>query len=381
MNNLITPTERSRLIDDVLPGLAVSSRGVVGHEANYQAMLCKVLTDVFGSRVYLEYHYHLIDGREPGKDCIDLVLCREDDDDVVAAFEIKGGAYGDRNALEDTFDDDGYCRDMDRLATLQESGVSAWMIAIDANELGGLSWRKLSGAIDHVLRRGLGFFYFRQDRGSYTVVTPDGEKRTGQISNEPYKGAESAIALERLAPRSLRNDLSDQRLVFRKEADVVATLYRKLVDAGLSESQMSLETYFGFAPGGGMHQRPDLCIYESAVEGHFNLYPRGDRRKSYDPLKLRNLRVVIEVKGGLSLVRKKDSALAKIYERDIEKLSKWKGIIERQKHALHIDAPGEIRAILIAVDLRPNAMAQEVQDELHRVAGKTILFTYIHLPI
>ena len=50
------------------------------------------------------------------------------------AIEVKGGAYGNRNALKDTIKPDGYCEDMEKLE--KDKGIEAWFICVDMPELG-----------------------------------------------------------------------------------------------------------------------------------------------------------------------------------------------------------------------------------------------------
>jgi hypothetical protein len=54
----------------------------------------------------------------------------------LAAIEVKGGAYGTRNALKDEIDASGYCTDMTKLKPEAAKGIESWFICVDMPELG-----------------------------------------------------------------------------------------------------------------------------------------------------------------------------------------------------------------------------------------------------
>jgi len=165
----------------------------------------------------------------------------------------------------------------------------------------------------------------------------------------------------------------------QSEADVVAVIYRSLLMNGYLPLQLALETYFSFAPG-KMQQRPDLCVFDPEVEGHFNLYPSGDTTRSYDRLKLATLKVMVEVKGGATLQRHTDSKLVKTYGDDIEKLSRWHNAVRDAAHELGLDTPST-KYVFVGVDLRSKPLGQEVLSELVNGARrKGVSVLYVHLP-
>ena len=353
------------------------SNNIVGNEANYQTILHNALTEECEGSVYREYR----DSRV-GRGGIDVVMCNKTQEKLLAAFEIKGGAYNVRNALRDTFTVDGYCKDMDRLKGLVSNETEAWMVCIDATELGRvMSWKKLQGAIDHVRQRGIGLAYYAQGNDKFLVVQPCGEKKSFTLKDVDLTGVDYDSVRNLITSERIHDDLSQVRNSFNIEADIVAQMYRIFVNEGLSQKQISLETYFGFAPGNGMQQRPDICIYEPRISGRFNLYPKGDSKQSNDPLKLQSVRCVIEVKGGLPLAKKSEKAIIKSYETDLAKLKEWKAVISKQQRRLQI-VSNSIDYILFAVDVRSVGLSPELINEVREKAAENgIVFNYMHLPI
>lgn len=348
--------------------------GVVGNEANYQAALAHCLASHFDRAVHREF----VDKRT-GRGGIDVVIYSSSKQGISHAFEIKGGAYGDRNALNDTFDSSGYCKDFDKLAKLEPSLCQCWMLAIDALELGrGLSPKAVQGAAEHARARKIGFAYYAIGEDSAEITFPDGRtKRISVIDN-----SNQSVSYKSIRPALIQNDLFGSLLDapcdgYAKEADVVSALYSALLNKGCSTRQISLETYFGFAPGSRMQQRPDLCIYEPVINGRFNLYPHGDRNRSNDSSKLDNIRAFIEIKGSKTLASKSDNALMKIYAGDLEKVAQWKVAIDEaaKKHGVRIYCD----YLFIAIDHRKKSLPVDAESLLQANARKHgVVAHYIH---
>ena len=163
------------------------------------------------------------------------------------------------------------------------------------------------------------------------------------------------------------------------QADIVGALYSALVNKGCSARQLSLETYFGFAPGSRMQQRPDLCIYEPTIDGRFNLYPYGNRNMSNNAVKLSNIRAFIEVKGSKALASKSDNALIKNYISDLEKISQWK--VAMGDSARTHDVRFNCDYLFIAIDHRQKSLPVDALNVLHESARESeVIAHYLHIP-
>jgi hypothetical protein len=355
-------------IEDIIVQFFGSISLIVGHEANYQAALQHHLTRHVRGDVLREHS----DNRA-GKGGIDVVVRDEKTKEVSMAFEIKGGAQNINNALTNTFNKGGYCSDYKKLEKLNTT-TSCWMIAIDALELGrGLPYPTQLEAVETARGYGVGFAYYALGETSATVVHPDG--RLMHPTVEPSSGAGTSFERVRsfiTSSETIYDQLKIDGYRFGKEADVVGSLYSGLLQHGCSPSQISLETYFGFAPGGEMQERPDICIYEPSIRGHFNLYPNGNNRDSYDQTKLENLRCLIEVK--------KDSSF-KACEKDLDKIMVWREQISRSRRQYDLDTYSTDYAFL-AVDQRPKGLSSEM---ISRLKGKAesneIIFHHLHSPV
>lgn len=91
----------------------------------------------------------------------------------VAAIEVKGGAYGTRNALRDEIDASGYCADMDKLKPEAARGVESWFICVDMPELGrAISPAKVELVSEQCALHGLSFAYYCQGENQFFVAHP-----------------------------------------------------------------------------------------------------------------------------------------------------------------------------------------------------------------
>ena len=332
-----------------------STSGIVGHEFNYQAQLAHVLKKNFPSlRIVREYSNKAV-----FKGSVDIAAVNSLTGGLVYVFEIKGGAYGSRNALKDTFSDAGICKDYAKLKTRKSHAAECWMVAVDALELGrGIGPQKLNQVLIECENNNLGLAYYAFGDTQCTLLSPSlGENKVPVI---PEKG--SALPFSCLAPYLHEQVLGDASLLgsyVGKEADIVGNIYSQLLNIGASPKQIALDAYYGFAPRNGQAlQRPDISIFEPDIEGHFNLYPNGSTNLSYDKQKLESLRCLIEVKGGASLL---------IYLKDIQKLCDWRGKINAEAAMKSIELK-DIEYLFIVVDQRKNGLSSLQQEELFSCA-------------
>ena len=105
--------ETSPDLSGVLARFFAQCDGIVGAEANYQALLVIELEKAYPGRVRREHKLP-----EAGRGGLDVVVL-DGAGEAEYVFELKGGAYNTRNALQDVFDVDGVCSDMLRLAKLR----------------------------------------------------------------------------------------------------------------------------------------------------------------------------------------------------------------------------------------------------------------------
>ena len=224
------------------------------------------------------------------------------------------------------------------------------------------------------------FAYFGHGDDAFLMAEADGKNRFPEVGHSLNDSGKQADVQEVLRGDQLQRALRGAAGSAAMEADLVSTLYQAFRDSGCAANQLALETYFGFAPG-NMHQRPDICVFDPEIDGHFNLYPRGDSRKSYDSLKLANLRLLIEVKGGLPLIKRRDATLADVYLGDIEKMARWRSVVEQAGKKLGVDraAPS---FLVVGADMRVNSLEPGTLQELNRKADQLgIDFMYVHMPI
>ena len=365
----------NKIIEKALGQFFYKCDGVVGAEANYQAMLASELEDVFPGRVRRERKL-----AQTGRGGVDvIVLGMEENPDYV--FELKGGAYNSRNALQDVFSPAGVCQDMQKLSKLSIAPDRRWLVAVDAVELGrSLSYRQQCNAVEAAAMSGVGFAYFGHGDESFLLAQPGNKVRYPSVCSHRRQAGRS-VDLDALLNRGvLERALRSASPSVVLEADVVSVIYRSLSETGYSTSQIALETYFGFAPG-AMQQRPDICLFEPPIDGHFNLYPRGNVAESYDTLKLASLRLMVEVKGGVPLLRRKDSTLSQIYRADIEKLGRWRSIV-RKAATVRSVSELDVTYLVIGADMRTTPLSEDTIASISVSAqGHGVQFMYVHMPV
>ncbi len=228
----------------------------------------------------------------------------------------------------------------------------------------------------------MSFAYFAHGDDSCVITAPDQRVRYPAISGANNEVTDTPqVSIQDWLSDSVSDYLMRVRDAMHNEADIVGAMYQSLLAHNYSPRQVATETYFGFAPG-DMHQRPDLCVFGPGIDGHFNLHPEGDttRTQEYDRLKVSTLQTMIEVKGGEALKGRRDAALLKIYSADIEKLSRWRGIVEEAARGYGLDA-SSAEFVFIGVDIRPTPISQEAITELMASAQrKGVTVRYVHVP-
>lgn len=96
------------------------------------------------------------------------------------------------------------------------------------------------------------------------------------------------------------------------EANFASLLYYHLVTSGYDPSQLCTEMYTANLLKNGI--RPDLVLFDDAIDGRFNYYKNCDKTLSNTPLKREYLRCVIEIKGG---AQQHQSGLGKYFAADL----------------------------------------------------------------
>jgi hypothetical protein len=244
-------------------------------------------------------------------------------------IEVKGGAYGNRNALADEISFDGYCTDMDKLKQEAKDGTEAWFICVDMPELGRALSPGLVQKVQNQCRiRNISFAYYCQGE-NYFFYAP----LTNTQSNEKVSLSSSNSNLDMRKIFNPNNShfnkmVSTLRKINGHEANTTAALYELFRNSGLGTKQISLETYFSFAkkPGSTMHDRPDLVLFDEHFDGLFNLYKNGNRNMSNDAHKLKSIKSIIEVKGSNAMNSLGVKARMNKYVADIEKLHNWQSM-------------------------------------------------------
>ncbi|MDP2852180.1 MAG: hypothetical protein Q8O23_02120 [Gallionella sp.] len=311
------------------------------------------------------YSHNRLAREQPlGNNRVDLVLFGNDmtgdfsdtKKKPLVAIEVKGGAYGDRNALKDTIDASGYCTDMAKLKPEVARGVESWFICVDMPELGrAVSPLKVTLVAEQCAKHGLAFAYYCQGEATFQVSNSKQKLATFPIAEATNTSSRAGIEFLFAQNNPKLAALSRKCLsVSGHEANITALLYDCLRSADFGVSQLSLETYFSFAAKSGsrMQDRPDLVVFDADFDGRFNLYKRGNVSMSNDQHKLAHIQAIFEVKGGSSMNKKSDNAVMKDYLADLKKLKDWR---DRAKQAR-----GETRlqTVFLGVDGRTKGLAK-----------------------
>lgn len=293
----------------------------------------------------------------------------------LAAIEVKGGAYGYRNALKVEIDARGYCEDMAKLKTEAENGIECWFLCVDMPELGrAVSPLKAELVSEQCANHGLSFAYYCQGEESFYVSRP--RQRLAQVPVGKIVVANCNrgvdILLDRNEPK-LATLARHCLAVSGHEANHTALLYDCLRNAGFGVAQLSLETYFSFAApeGSRMQERPDLVTFDASFDGRFNLYKDGDMRKSNDTHKLAHIDTIFEVKGGAAMDKKSDKAVMQAYFDDIRKLGRWRDGAAVARKATRV------KTIFFGIDGRSSGLSSSAVEMLvgeSRMGGNGLIY-------
>jgi len=342
-------------------------RSICGHEATFQASLAHHLA-LAGVPVS-SIHRELSLGDGP----IDVVVKPVDKSMYwdggtrsAVAIEIKGGAYGSRNALSDVIDADGYCADIGKLEKLAKTGVECWFICIDVEELGiSLSVPARRRVAAQCGQRNLRFAYYAQGESNFYVL------RQGRLEENPIPDLPTlAVPSPARWSDCLREFSQLARQASGSESTYVGLLYHALAKAGFESRRLSLETYFSCAAGGSkMQNRPDLCVFRPEVAGRFNLYKKGIRSQSNDGIKIGSLEALVEVKGSTATQRGSQANFYKDIEADIHKLAGWRDRFQASGYLS--SGPGRVAPeyVMIGMDNRRTPVDPDLIAQLTQLAA------------
>ncbi len=374
--NRFTMNNETTLIEDALVRFFSKCNGIVGHEANYQVLLAFELERHFPGRVRREFLT-----KSTGRAGIDIAVV-DSKGRPWAVLEIKGGAYNSRSSLRDEYRK-GIPKDIIKLARVDVGSSQRWIVAVDAlKEFGrALSMTKQQVIKEDAHSNGVSFAYYGHGERTCVIAAAGHRVRYPDVPVHTRLGRQD-YASDLFSVSELECVFTDARKSLEREADVVAAAYQWLLSLGYSVGQVATETYFGFAPrknGKKMQERPDLCLFDPEVDGHFNLYPNGNTSLTYDALKLDSWRVMAEFKGGAVHNTKKDYELVDLYSKDIEKLTKWRRVSESQKYCRDPKL-SQVDFVFVAVDLRRQRLDPGLHDQLSAQANHGgVRFIYIHL--
>lgn len=366
----------------VLPAFFAEASGVIGAEKTYHALFTHHL---FAAGAPLGSV-----GREvalQGRTKVDVVLfdpAVQGDfsrtDLAQVALEFKGGAYNVRNALRDNVRPGRPIRDLAKLAALPGWDLERWFVCIDLPTLGrALSAEEVARVGEAASGQGVHFAYYCAGESTYFLRMAGATQTDVPVPSAPAGGSHARRVAAMFEPKSsVREWLTgpERRLVGSE--DVLASqIYHGLRRADFGAQQVSLETYYSFAAGPGRMQfRPDLSIFAPGVKGHFNLYRDGKRSQSNDALKLSQLLALVEVKGSAAMARTSDSAMSKLFQKDLEKLVMWQERAAAASAAL--DENTSFESVFIGADLRARPLGRGSRRMLESFADANgIQFVYL----
>lgn len=313
----------NHIIEQQLAGFFAEADSICGSEDTLHALFSHhlIMSGVDHRTVCREYRLN--------KSPVDIVIfdkAPNDEGVPKVAIEFKGGAYGTRNALFDTIDTIGHCRDLDKLQPFADAGMACWFICVDMAELGiALNDAARRKVAEQCRKRGICFAYFCHGEDQYLLETGTGllehkravstEQKTPKTCPVPF--GQDTPWVKRLGSLCAGVDGS--------EDTYIALAYHALRESNYNVEQLSLETYFNCAGGGSrMQLRPDMSMFDLEVRGRFNLYRNGDPRAPNDAHKLAHLRAIVEVKGSAATAKLSDKRLAAQVQADITKLAGWR---------------------------------------------------------
>ena len=351
------------ITNELLASVFADSAAFCGREEVLHAIIFHRLKEAGFSHTRIAREQRLAEGR------VDIVVYDEACDGnftsttrkPLAAIEVKGGAYGNRNALRDEIDAWGYCGDMAKLKSVAIAGVESWFICVDMQELRwAVSRLKPKLVAERCAEYGLAFAYYCQGEDSFLVSRPKQNLLTHPLDKPASRSCEGGLDfLWDRADTRFQAFAEDCLAVVGHEANITARLYDCLRDVSYGASQLSLETYFNFAARGSrMQDRPDLVVFKAGFDGRFNLYQDGDRTRSNDQHKLAHINAIFEVKGGASMANKSDRAVKGAYLVDISKLSQWRADALKKRKGT------QVHTVFLGVDSRPSRLSAGAMETL-----------------
>jgi len=282
------------------------------------------------------------------------------------AIEVKGGAYGDRNALNDEIASDGYCKDMEKLEKEVKIGIESWFICVDMPELGRAINSSLIKKVHAQCKsRRISFAYYCQGDDHYYYAPNGANQSNEEIVNNKLSGCSIQVQSVLNDSNPIFNKMCEQLLQINgHEANTTAALYQLFRESGFPVKQLSLETYFSFAkkPGSSMHDRPDMVLFDKEFDGMFNLYKKGNRNNPNDPHKMRHIDTIFEVKGSATMNSKGDKSRLKIYLDDIAKLRRWQAMAKA-------NGCESLRGYFFCLDGRKKALPSLAIQEMFEASG------------
>lgn len=338
-------------MQNILESFFAESAHFCGSEKTLHALFCHHLVKHGRDPKTISREFRLQDSP------VDVVISGTDGSRM--AIEFKGGAYGNRNALFDTVDREGHCKDLDKLEPFAKAGMECWFICVDMAELGvalGESARLQAAA--QCRRRNINFAYYCHGESRFLISDAD-EGRWNSFT----------VAIDEYLPGLCELGSNESWItpvtklchgMDASEDTYSAWLYHALRNAGLGPHQVSLETYFNCAAinGSRMQLRPDLVIFAPDLGGKFNLYKNGDRKQPNDAFKMRHLLAIIEVKGSQATGRLSDARFAAQVKNDLYKLANWRKILSASHPS---GRAAEAAYIMIVADKRQRAESMRVE--------------------
>ena len=375
-------------IKDVMARFFFEAKNISGAEKTFHALFYHHLLEASFPHTRIAREYRI------ARKSIDFVIFDRDQTGDFAdpngratqAFEFKGGAYGDRNALRDQVNPRrGRIEDIDKLAAIELAELNKWFICIDLRDPGiALGGDDVTTIARMASDQGVHFVYFDQTADHFIAAPASGKLRSYPLEPIASGRCNGSASISLGKDELLLDDLLEYAGSIRgSEDNNVALIYHHLRQSGFTAEQLSLETYFGFAnrKSSRMQWRPDISVFDPAVRGLFNLYRQGDRRRSNDIHKLVNLRALIEVKGSTATHKYSDARLHRTYQDDLDKFVRWKTLVTEAKQEHDIRGVEEPSYVFFGFDKRSKPLSVESRSELESFCHRhQIEFHYLHTP-
>lgn len=330
------------LMLEVLIAFFSRARNLTGSEETYRALLVYQLRQAGIEFDDIVAEYSTESGR------IDLALLdrRKGGEAIITdLIEIKGGAYGNRHALHDEFKLGLESKDLKKLEETGDSNTRRWFIALDLSSIKGpVNEEARSWVTNECVQRNISFAYYDFSTLEAEVVS------AGATINLPIEDQTPNPRMNHELTRILDSDLfwsqvrNNSRSQGMHEQNQVLRIHEALMLHSIPDYAVSLETQFKFARGKTKNgkNRPDICVFDPAIDGNFNLYTRGKSTQSRDALKLSKLQRLIEVKVSPGISDAID---------DIHKLAQWRSQMKSEAEELGVELSGEACFMFVAANV------------------------------